>query len=180
MKKSSAIQLLLSLALGTAALVFLKWQDEDIESNSAQLIPLIVDSALLTRRTDSLPKPFAKLKAPVLIVPRPTSTAKRPARLRAEPGEAVPVAVTAYCLRGTTRTGTQVREGIVAADPRVFPLNSEIELQINEKSLGLFKVEDTGLLIKGQKIDLWLPDCSAARTFGRKRGIATISLKIRR
>ncbi|MBC8088431.1 MAG: 3D domain-containing protein [Phycisphaerae bacterium] len=180
MKQSSAIQLLLSIALGTAALVFLKWQDQDIESNSTQLIPLIVDSALVSRRSDSLPKPFAKMKAPVLLVPRPVPPVKRPARLRAEPGEEVPVAVTAYCLRGTTRSGTPVREGIVAADPRVFPLNSEIDLRIGDRPLGLFKVEDTGLLIKGRKIDLWLSDCAEARTFGRKRGIATISLKIRR
>jgi 3D (Asp-Asp-Asp) domain-containing protein len=181
-KQSNAVQLLFSLALGSAAFVFLKWRDNDIEAASARLMPFMMDSVAVARRTDSLPKPFARLKAPVVIVPTPQATAdaKRPLRLRAEPGEPVPVSITAYCLRGTTRTGTQVRDGIVAADPRVFPLNSEIELRIRDESLGLFRVEDTGLLIKGRKIDLWLENCTDARTFGRKRGIATISPKIRR
>ena len=162
--------------------MFLKWRQDDINVNSAQFLPLILDSVAVARRTDSLPKPFAKLKAPVVIMPRPAAAAaaKRPTRLKAQPGEPVAVSITAYCLRGTTRTGTQVRDGIVAADPRVFPLNSEIELRINDRSLGLFKIEDTGLLIKGPKIDLWLASCAEARIFGRKRGIATISLKIRR
>ncbi|GEM_PF-2458020 len=184
MKRSGAIQLLVSLALGTAALLFLKWRGEALDADTAQLMPLILDSVTDARRTDSLPKPFAKLKAPLLIVPRrgspPPAAVKRPPRVRAEPGEPIPVSITAYCLRGTTRTGTQVRDGVVAADPKVFPLNSEIELRIGDQSLGLFQIEDTGLLIKGRKIDLWLSNCAEARIFGRKRGIATISLKIRR
>jgi 3D (Asp-Asp-Asp) domain-containing protein len=180
-KQSSAVQLAVAIALGTGAFMFLRWRNSDIETEAAEFVPVIVDSLPGPRRLDSLPKPFARLKAPLVVVPKPPSIAmKLPPRLRAEPGEPVPVSITAYCLRGTTRTGTQVRDGIVAADPRVFPLNSEIELRINNEVLGLFKVEDTGLLIKGRKIDLWLPDCTEARTFGRKRGIATISLKSRR
>lgn len=181
MKQSSVVQLLLSLTLGTAALVFLKWQNSDIDADSAGLTPLLVDSAAVARRRDSLPKPFARLKAPAIVAPKPVNPAPRkPARLMAELGEPVQVSVTAYCLKGTTRSGTGVREGIVAADPRVFPLNSEIELKIGGKSLGLFKVEDTGLLIKGRKIDIWLENCGEARSFGRKGGIATRSPKIRR
>jgi len=101
-------------------------------------------------------------------------------RLRAEPGQPVAVSVTAYCLLGRTRTGTQVREGIVAADPRVFPLNTEIDVIVGKDTLGRFRVEDTGLLIKGRKLDIWLADCSQARAFGRKRGLATLTSEIRR
>jgi 3D (Asp-Asp-Asp) domain-containing protein len=130
-------------------------------------------------RLDTLPKPFAALRAPRLLPPRFITKAKTE-RLRALDGTPVQVTVTAYCLTGTTRLGHPVREGIVAADPRVFPLGSELELTIGRRPAGRFRVEDTGLLIKGQTIDIWVPDCSQAIEFGRKKGIATLRSKIRR
>ncbi len=35
---------------------------------------------------------------------------------------------TAYCLRGRTASGGNVRRGIVAADPRILPLGTRIEI----------------------------------------------------
>ena len=76
--------------------------------------------------------------------------------------------------------GTGVREGVIAADPRVFPLSSEIDVIVGKDTLGRFRVEDTGLLIKGRKLDIWLSNCSEARAFGRKRGQATLAPKSHR
>ena len=45
-------------------------------------------------------------------------------------GEPVPVQLTAYCLQGTTRRSNLVREGIVAADPRLFPLGGYVEVYV--------------------------------------------------
>lgn len=180
MRQPSAVQTLVWIALGGLAVLFLKWRDRDIEQEAMKPIPLLFDSAASLGRLDSLPKPFSKLKAPVALTPRRATPSSRPLKLRAEPGESVPVSITAYCLGGHTRTGTSVRDGIVAADPRVFPLNSEIDIVIGRDTIGRFRVEDTGLLIKGRKIDLWLADCGEARSFGRKQGSAKLVSKIRR
>lgn len=94
----------------------------------------------------------------------------RPLRL----GDPVTVSVTQYCLRGTTRRGRYVRPGIVAADPRLFPLSRYIELYVGTKYLGRFLVDDTGGAIKGAKIDVWTPSCRDARRFGRQKGTAVL------
>ena len=90
-------------------------------------------------------------------------------------GEPVPVQMTAYCLtRTTTRRGRYVRAGIVATDPRLFPLSRYIELYDGRRYLGRFLIDDTGRLIKGNIIDIWMPTCREARIFGRRRGIAVL------
>ena len=132
----------------------------------------------------SLPRPFADLRAfaSPLIMPRlklPRVLTPRLAELssafaRARPGEPIAVTLTAYCLRGTTRRGRPVRAGIIAADPRVFPLARHVELFAGGRFLGRFLVDDTGLAVKGAHIDIWTPDCDDARRFGSRRGVATL------
>ena len=90
-------------------------------------------------------------------------------------GEPVPVQMTAYCLtRNTTRRGRYVRAGIVAADPKLFPLARYIELYVDRRYLGRFLIDDTGRLIKGNIIDIWMPTCREARLFGRRNGTAVL------
>lgn len=90
-------------------------------------------------------------------------------------GEPVPVVMTAYCLtRNTTRRGRYVRAGIVATDPRLFPLSRYIELYDGRRYLGRFLIDDTGRLIKGNIIDVWMPTCREARIFGRRTGTAVL------
>ena len=90
-------------------------------------------------------------------------------------GEPVPVQMTAYCLtRTTTRRGRYVRAGIVAADPKLFPLSRYIELYVGRRYLGRFLIDDTGRLIKGNIIDIWMPTCREARLFGRRNGTAVL------
>jgi len=89
-------------------------------------------------------------------------------------GEPMPVGVTMYCLQGTTRLGRYVRAGIVAADPRFFPLLRYIELYAGRKYLGRFLVDDTGRLIRGSRIDVWTPNCRDASRFGVQRGTAVL------
>lgn len=90
-------------------------------------------------------------------------------------GDPVPVVLTAYCLSGTTRRGRYVRPGIVAADPRYFPLAKYVELYVGQRYLGRFLVDDTGSNIRGPRLDVWLPTCREARLFGRQRGIAVLA-----
>jgi 3D (Asp-Asp-Asp) domain-containing protein len=90
-------------------------------------------------------------------------------------GDPVPVQMTAYCLtRSTTRRGRYVRAGIVAADPRLFPLSRYLELYADGRYLGRFLIDDTGRLIKGNIIDIWMPTCREARQFGRRNGTAVL------
>ncbi len=74
---------------------------------------------------------------------------------------------TAYCLKGRTASGSGVRRGIVAADPRVLPLGTRIQITAGSYS-GTYTVTDTGGAIRGRILDLWVPNCSEAIRFGRK------------
>lgn len=64
----------------------------------------------------------------------------------------------------TTATGTQVREGIIAVDPDIIPLGTQIEI----KGMGNFIAEDTGGKIKGNRIDIFFESKQEAKEFGRK------------
>lgn len=74
---------------------------------------------------------------------------------------------TAYCLKGKTASGGGVRRGIVAADPRILPLGTKINLNAGQYS-GSYLVADTGGGVKGRKLDIWVPSCSEAKRFGRR------------
>jgi len=74
---------------------------------------------------------------------------------------------TAYCLQGRTANGGGVRRGIVAADPRVLPLGTKIQVSAGAYS-GTYTVADTGGAIKGRILDIWVPTCSEANRFGRR------------
>lgn len=62
----------------------------------------------------------------------------------------------------TTATGTQVEEGIIAVDPDIIPLGTELEI----KGLGTFVAEDTGGKIKGNRIDIYFDSKQEAKDFG--------------
>lgn len=79
---------------------------------------------------------------------------------------------TAYSLRGKTASGEMVRSGIVAADPRVFPIGSVIYIE----GMGTFVVKDTGANIKGNRLDIWMSSSQLALRFGRK-SVQVIRLK---
>jgi 3D (Asp-Asp-Asp) domain-containing protein len=97
--------------------------------------------------------------------------------VRAPAGKPLPVSLTQYCLQGTTRRDHLVREGIVAADPRIFPLARYVEIFLGKHYLGRFLVDDTGGKVKGRTLDIWTPSCSDARRFGRQHGTATLVVK---
>jgi peptidoglycan DL-endopeptidase CwlO len=80
---------------------------------------------------------------------------------------------TAYCLKGRTASGSGVRRGIIAADPRVLPLGTKVYMSAGQYS-GTYVVADTGGKIKGRKIDLWVPSQSEAIRFGRRK----VSIKV--
>ena len=89
-------------------------------------------------------------------------------------GDPLPVEVTAYCLKGMTRRDRYVRQGIVASDPKIFPLARYLEIYVGRKYFGRFLIDDTGKRIKGNRLDIWTPTCREARLFGRQKGVAVL------
>lgn len=72
---------------------------------------------------------------------------------------------------GMTRSGTQVRPGVVAVDPSVIRLGSTLYVESlgNWPDYGVAFAEDTGSAIKGNKIDLYFEDYETALRFGRRQ-----------
>jgi 3D (Asp-Asp-Asp) domain-containing protein len=93
---------------------------------------------------------------------------------RAEEGVTIPVSLTQYCVQGETRRGRQTRHGIVAADPRIFPLSRYVDVFLGAEYLGRYLVDDTGGNVLGATLDIWNPDCREAARFGRHWGSATL------
>ena len=74
---------------------------------------------------------------------------------------------TAYCDYGITFSGVLVHRGIVAADPKVLPIGSIIDVKAGDYS-GIYTVMDTGGKVKGKIIDIYMPDYDEAIQFGRQ------------
>ena len=66
---------------------------------------------------------------------------------------------------GITASGTRARHGTIAADTRVLPFGTVIEIP----GYGFGRVEDRGGAIQGNRLDLWFPTHEAALRWGRKR-----------
>ena len=72
------------------------------------------------------------------------------------------------CTRGTGITATGVRpvEGwTIACDPRVLPMGSIVQIE----GFGERMCQDTGSLIKGRHIDVYVQDHARALRLGLKR-----------
>ncbi|HEU0302169.1 MAG TPA: 3D domain-containing protein [Longimicrobium sp.] len=82
---------------------------------------------------------------------------------------------TAYCLRGTMRTGVRVRDGMAAGDPNVLPLGSVVRVTHPDgRLIGIFVIMDTGGAVRGNKIDLWFDSCREAIDWGIRPVVAEV------
>ncbi len=101
------------------------------------------------------------LTLPVVIRPLPIphkAPAERKRSLRALEGETLAVSLTAYCLTTPTRRDNTPREGIVAADPRVFALGRDIDIVLEIDWQGAAQVRQ---LMKGTISIFILPPSTA-------------------
>lgn len=71
---------------------------------------------------------------------------------------------------GITASGTKARPGVVSVDPSVIPLGTRLYIESLDGTVdyGHAVAEDTGGAIKGNRIDLFFSDRSAALSFGRR------------
>jgi 3D (Asp-Asp-Asp) domain-containing protein len=69
-----------------------------------------------------------------------------------------------------TSTGTTVRIGTVAVDPRIIPYGSRMFIISNDGVYiyGVAVAEDCGGAIKGDRIDLYMPTYEDCVQFGRR------------
>ncbi len=81
---------------------------------------------------------------------------------------------TAYAQWGITKLGTLTHRGIVAADPRVFPLGTRIRVTGAGPYSGTYVVTDTAGKVLGRHIDIYIPELRAARRFGRKTVLVSV------
>jgi 3D (Asp-Asp-Asp) domain-containing protein len=65
---------------------------------------------------------------------------------------------------GKTATGKEIKQGMVAVDPRVIPLGTRIEI----RDMGIFIAEDTGGKIKGNRLDIYFDSKEEAKKFGMR------------
>jgi 3D (Asp-Asp-Asp) domain-containing protein len=85
------------------------------------------------------------------------------------PGSRLDFEATAYCKGHTTASGVAVRAGIAAADPKILPIGSVIQVDgVDERYRGVYTVLDTGPEIKGREIDIYIWSCYEALDFGRR------------
>ena len=129
-----------------------------------------------TLKADNKVEKVAKATAQAVVMPVANETTKttddkklveKTVMSRAAGASKGKFSATAYCLKGRTASGSGVRKGIIAVDPRVLKLGSTVNISAGPYS-GNYLVADTGGAIKGKKIDIWVASCSEARRFGRR------------
>ena len=129
----------------------------------------------IARGVESIPSSFVRATAHEAIKMKRGIIPLIPSKFaRAQDGVTIPVSLTQYCVQGETRRGRQTRHGIVAADPRIFPLSRYVEVFLGDEYLGRYLVDDTGGNVLGATLDIWNPDCKEAARFGRHWGRATL------
>jgi 3D (Asp-Asp-Asp) domain-containing protein len=65
-----------------------------------------------------------------------------------------------------THLGTQIRPGVIAVDPKVIPLGSQVYIQYPDGHGEYAVAEDTGGAIKGNRIDIAMQSRKQAQNFG--------------
>jgi 3D (Asp-Asp-Asp) domain-containing protein len=104
----------------------------------------------------------------LLVISLVTSTMSL-ARSKAAQPKTMTFIATAHSQKGQTASGMTSHIGTVAADPAVLPLGSRIHVTGAGRYTGEYIVADTGALIKGRRIDIYMPTKAEAKRFGKQR-----------
>ena len=85
------------------------------------------------------------------------------------PGARLRFLATAYCTGEVTASGLSPRTGIAAADPNVLPTGSVVQVGTGRGPYdGVYTIMDTGPVVKGRRIDIYMRSCDEAVRFGRQ------------
>lgn len=85
------------------------------------------------------------------------------------PGARLRFSATGYCKGTTTASGVPVQSGIAASDPSLLPVGSVVQIATDRRDYsGIYTIMDTGPLVQGRHIDLYMWNCTEALQFGRQ------------
>jgi 3D (Asp-Asp-Asp) domain-containing protein len=84
------------------------------------------------------------------------------------PGARLRFAATAYCKGDLTASGVWPRTGVAAADPTLLPVGSVVQVVATPPYTGIYTIMDTGPMIQGRRIDIYMWSCTEALAFGRR------------
>ena len=84
------------------------------------------------------------------------------------PGARLRFSATAYCKGEVTASGVWPRTGVAAADPALLPVGSVIQIVDEPPYTGIYTILDTGPLVQGRHIDVYMWSCYEALAFGRR------------
>lgn len=90
------------------------------------------------------------------------------------PGARLRFSATAYCKGDVTASGVRPRTGVAAADPALLPVGSVIQVVDEQPYTGIYTIMDTGPLVQGRHIDLYMWSCTEALAFGRRAVDVTV------
>jgi 3D (Asp-Asp-Asp) domain-containing protein len=85
------------------------------------------------------------------------------------PGARLRFDASAYCTGDVTASGLTPRTGIAAADASVLPTGSVIQIsRLGSQYDGIYTIMDTGPVVRGRALDLYMRNCDEATRFGRR------------
>jgi 3D (Asp-Asp-Asp) domain-containing protein len=90
------------------------------------------------------------------------------------PGARLRFSATAYCKGELTASGVWPRTGVAAADPALLPVGSVIQMIDQPPYTGIYTIMDTGPMVQGRHIDLYMWSCHEALAFGRRAVDVTV------
>ena len=90
------------------------------------------------------------------------------------PGAKLRFTATAYCKGEVTASGVRPRTGVAAADPTLLPVGSVIQVVDVPPYTGIYTIMDTGPMVLGRHIDIYMWSCTEALAFGRRMVEVTV------
>ncbi len=81
------------------------------------------------------------------------------------------VRATYYDIHGITASGLHTAPGIIATDPSVFPLGTQMYVINSTFDMGVMTAADTGGAVKGHIIDIWMDETSPHFAVFAEQGI---------
>lgn len=133
---------------------------------------IIIEEPVITEEPVTIEEPII-IKEPIIIEEPMIRQEIMPSR-----GEEIHSYVaTAYTHTGyNTATGVYPKEKhTIAVDPSIIPLGSIVYISSDFPDItGYYKAEDTGSVIKGKKIDIFMDNHSACLQFGKRNVFVTV------
>lgn len=183
MKCIRASIMTLIIAVTTLLYAYVLYKPSDYEQLSE--LPTAQADVLAPPTADSIPK-SAVVAKPVIVAKEAVKPAKSNVKPTQKGAEVLTVEATFYVstcngCSGITKMGDNVKRTIyvngmrvIAADPKVIPLGSIVEVALEDGTTFKASVRDVGGGIKGARIDVLIASKKEANRLGRQQATVTV------